>query len=476
MAVGPMVFLFGAAGVAALLAATSKGASAAPSLPGAGPQPGTPGSTPGTAPGVALPTTLPTTQSGVTLFTPGVWDGVPYEGGAQSVAIMQALGVDPTTGKLKPGVATPEAIRLAYEMGRTLTGMGHKDAGALMTTYAQQAEAARSTPAAPRTSDPITSRTPGVWSGLSTAEQSKVAAILKALGVDPATGAITPGVATPVAVQTATAMAGTLEHMGLHEAAAILHAYAREAAKTLPTPTVDAYASLPPDIATKLSRVGEYMNDPKVIRAFIGELTPYKNIPAVEAAIAMLEAKAVQLEALHDQRDVLDAIDKEQRGEPATAKPPSHTLPDALQTMLDGALNGLGVQDGAVKVAVTQYAIDYAVACADALEKNGYPSQAAELRRYITMAQAMTPRQTTVSPTTTTGKYTVVSGDSPYAIAKKLTGDPNRWRELIKANPQKAVNSATGNFKTLYPGEVLNLPAGWSNTVSGFASIVGLAC
>ena len=58
-------------------------------------------------------------------------------------------------------------------------------------------------------------------------------------------------------------------------------------------------------------------------------------------------------------------------------------------------------------------------------------------------------------------KYVVESGDSPSKIAQKLTGSATRWKELIKANPQKKVDPATGNFTFLKIGESLNLPTAW---------------
>ena len=61
--------------------------------------------------------------------------------------------------------------------------------------------------------------------------------------------------------------------------------------------------------------------------------------------------------------------------------------------------------------------------------------------------------------------YVVENGDSPWTIAKKLTTDGNRWRELVKANPQKktqASGSNAGGFVTLFAGERLKLPASWS--------------
>lgn len=60
--------------------------------------------------------------------------------------------------------------------------------------------------------------------------------------------------------------------------------------------------------------------------------------------------------------------------------------------------------------------------------------------------------------------YVVEPGDSPSRIAQKLTGSANRWPELVRANPNKAVEKTgpnKGSFKTLFAGERLTLPAGW---------------
>ena len=68
-------------------------------------------------------------------------------------------------------------------------------------------------------------------------------------------------------------------------------------------------------------------------------------------------------------------------------------------------------------------------------------------------------------PVATGGTYTVLSGDFPIKIAKKLTGDPNRWHELIAANPNKRTGK-DGNFVSLLPGEVLKLPLSWASPAS----------
>ncbi len=61
---------------------------------------------------------------------------------------------------------------------------------------------------------------------------------------------------------------------------------------------------------------------------------------------------------------------------------------------------------------------------------------------------------------TTSGTYVVQSGDFPIKIAKKLVHDEARWPELVAANPTKK-RAPDGNFLTLLPGEVLQLPASW---------------
>lgn len=57
--------------------------------------------------------------------------------------------------------------------------------------------------------------------------------------------------------------------------------------------------------------------------------------------------------------------------------------------------------------------------------------------------------------------YTVVSGDSLWAIAQRLLGDGSRYPELYAANIStiEGQNSGTGNPQyTIYPGQVFTLP------------------
>jgi nucleoid-associated protein YgaU len=72
-------------------------------------------------------------------------------------------------------------------------------------------------------------------------------------------------------------------------------------------------------------------------------------------------------------------------------------------------------------------------------------------------------------PIPTSGTYTVQSGDYPIKIAQKIVHDGSRWKELVAANPNKK-RAADGNFATLLPGEVLKLPASWTEPPPMFDS------
>jgi hypothetical protein len=52
---------------------------------------------------------------------------------------------------------------------------------------------------------------------------------------------------------------------------------------------------------------------------------------------------------------------------------------------------------------------------------------------------------------------------SAYTIAKEMTGDGMRWRELVQANPQKT-RGVSGGFQVLTPGETLCIPASWAES------------
>lgn len=59
--------------------------------------------------------------------------------------------------------------------------------------------------------------------------------------------------------------------------------------------------------------------------------------------------------------------------------------------------------------------------------------------------------------------YTVGLGDSPQRIARRLTGDPRRYQELLIANPHKSIVYVGGapTFASLGVGEQIGVPDGW---------------
>lgn len=59
-------------------------------------------------------------------------------------------------------------------------------------------------------------------------------------------------------------------------------------------------------------------------------------------------------------------------------------------------------------------------------------------------------------------KYIVTKGDSPWAIAQKLSGNGNNWRMLIPLNSDKKPSVD----KSVWVGEVLNIPPSWQKPVA----------
>lgn len=68
----------------------------------------------------------------------------------------------------------------------------------------------------------------------------------------------------------------------------------------------------------------------------------------------------------------------------------------------------------------------------------------------IAVASASQPRPAPPTPKT----YTVKSGDSLWAIAKRILGDGSRWQEIYNAN----VSVIGKNPNLIYPGQVLRIP------------------
>jgi len=73
----------------------------------------------------------------------------------------------------------------------------------------------------------------------------------------------------------------------------------------------------------------------------------------------------------------------------------------------------------------------------------------------------------TISPGPRT--YTALRGEYASTIAKKFTGDGNRWRELLAANPARKAPLPVG--MKFNPGDVLNLPANWPDVPIGAPAV-----
>lgn len=74
---------------------------------------------------------------GVTLFTPGIWDGMSDTDKKNATLVMQYLGVDPSTGNLIPGAkVSPDIIRQSYSFVVNLRNSGFSKAAALIENYA----------------------------------------------------------------------------------------------------------------------------------------------------------------------------------------------------------------------------------------------------------------------------------------------------------------------------------------------------
>lgn len=313
---------------------------------------------------------------------------------------------------------------------------------------------------------------------------------LKAMGYDSA-GNLKPGIATAETVQAATALAALLDANGLTAEAASLRSYATKAANTLKVPPCPGVpVVLPAEVQTAVCRVMNLERDPKVIRDFTTALRgmPQSSDPQVVTLIKLLEATSATLEAQQSKADteakIAEVLAAKTPGVmPAPIPEDKHSPPRLsaeLQALVDAAMKGLGVSAGVVKGPVTQDGLIAARQATDALVAAGYPELAAELRYYLMFAERMASGTTPTTaakpaaPTTTVvtppapaapKTHTVKAGDTGTSIAKTYTGDPNRWRELAKANP-KTTSSARGPNvakwgMVIYPNEVLTLPSGW---------------
>jgi pyruvate/2-oxoglutarate dehydrogenase complex dihydrolipoamide acyltransferase (E2) component len=72
------------------------------------------------------------------------------------------------------------------------------------------------------------------------------------------------------------------------------------------------------------------------------------------------------------------------------------------------------------------------------------------------------PAPAPAPPANVARRIVVQPGESPRQLAKLITGNENRFRELVAANvPPKTRDKTTGGFKFLNPGEQLIVPPSW---------------
>lgn len=383
--------------------------------------------------------------------------------------------------------------------------------GALgLYAVASSKNSATATPSTPGTSPDLstpstttTTKTPGVATtkaptGLTPAgelfdalgQQATVA--LKALGYNSA-GVLT-GTPTAEAVQAATSLAALMEANGFSAQAAQLREMTKAAAAKIAVPPCDGVpAILPAEIGKSVCRALTLERDPTKLRAIAQALRglPQSSDPQVVALIKLLETSAAQLEAQQSeadtQRKIAEVLASKTPGvmpEPIPEdkySPP--TLPAELQALVDAALKGMGVDGGIVKGPVTQDGLVAARQAIEVVTLNGFPELAAQLRYYLMIAEKMAassstvPASTTIKPATATAAtYTVKSGDTGVSIAKKFTGDGNRWKELKAANPAIASRpDPKGWGMVIYAGDVLKLPTGWPSTPGAVAVVTTTA-
>lgn len=151
---------------------------------------------------------------------------------------------------------------------------------------------------------------------------------------------------------------------------------------------------------------------------------------------------------------VLDALKKN----PALMASSRQLLAQAMRT------NAATVND-ALKIASTQ--------------KNLLPWRSMEphtvafIRRYVPNAPltALRHAHTNVGGLDATGTvYIVEKGDGAWAVAQKLTGNGNRWKELLDYNKDKKPTVD----KNIWVGEPLNLPPSWQKQVKSAPPLVAL--
>lgn len=90
---------------------------------------------------------------------------------------------------------------------------------------------------------------------------------------------------------------------------------------------------------------------------------------------------------------------------------------------------------------------------ADVADEHGWPKAAKCLRK---KADAIEAKQA-MKPT----KWKLRDGDLAYNMARGMTGDGNRWKEIVAANAHINMRVVNKQPSPWYTGLIIRLPAGW---------------
>ncbi len=213
------------------------------------------------------------------------------------------------------------------------------------------------------------------------------------------------------------------------------------AAATTPTATQAATATtpgrdppLPASIKTLLENVLRTAHDPQVIyqAADMLQASGYPNTAAElrKRAVAIASSQVDPIAVVQDILQQADAV-----------KPPAATSP--------------AIPPGALP--------QYPTTTPQAAPTATTPGVSINIPTQINVPVSTSTATAQVPPAAAAGTryYVVESGDNPSKIAKKFTGDPNRWREMATLNPE--ANLAAGK---IYPGQRLLVPTAWPNTAA----------
>lgn len=322
--------------------------------------------------------------------------------------------------------------------------------------------------------------------------REQFAAALRALTVDPTTGLVT-GPVKAEAVQLATATASVLERAGWPGPANVLRTYATAAAKLVATGVVtEKIPGIPADLQEQVNRALSMERDPAKLKMIVAALKALPQSQQRDDAIAMMEALVVQVEAQIATKEALDKIHATVStpvGQPPPPVAPARRMytPKAGDTGEKIALLFTGNKARWRELLVTnptlaskQYGIaiyvDRPIVIPDAWPT--LPGITPTTTPVVTSTPVTTTPVVTpvITPVTTTPAgarmYTPLPGEFGTTVAKKFTGDPNRWRELLTVNPTLASVKYGIAWRQ---GQSILLPANWPSVPTGSAPAAPMA-